>query len=430
MDPISDGLLLVLILFLLLGAGIWVGVALLLVGGLGLLMSGIPVGDVIVTQMWGSVTAWSLTPLPLFIWMGEILYRTDLASNLFRGLAPIFRRFPGRLMHVNIGAAALFASVCGSSTAMTAVLGRMSVSELGGLGYDKGRTLGTVAAAGGLGILLPPSIVMIVYGAAAEVSIIQLFIAGIIPGLMLAVMLSGYIVFDAFRNPHYYPASAWPADTSWRDFLGIVPIMLMIIGMIASIYTGFATATEAAAVGVVLALVIAAANRQLTFAAFIDSIRGSIRAHSMIVLILAGSSVLSTAMGFSGLPNHLAELVRSMNLSPGELLTILTVGFLVLGLFLDGLSIVLLTATIVLPMVKTAGIDPVWFGVYLVVMIEIGLLTPPVGFNLFVLSGTTNTPVGTVAKNVIPFLLVLLIFTLLISVFPDIVLHLPRQMSG
>lgn len=437
MSLFAEGLLLIAILFLVLSTGLWVGATLLIVGFVGLWLSGVPAGSVMVTQIWGSATAWALTPLPLFIWMGEVMLRADLASDLFRGLAPFFRRLPGRLVHVNIAAAALFAAVCGSSTATTAILGRMSLDELVKQGYGKGAVLSSIAASGTLGILIPPSIVMIVYGTQADVSIIQLFMAGIIPGIALAVLFAAFVGADAILRPDRYGAAGVAIDAantaaseevSLRSLLGVLPIVLMIVGMIGSIYAGLATATEAGAVGVVLAFALAASRGRLTTSMLIDSVTSSVRTNSMIVFILACAGTLNMAMGFSGLPDHLAEIVSGMDLSSYMLIVVLSAGLLVLGCFLDGLSVVVLTSAIVLPMVQAVGIDLVWFGVYLVIMIEIALITPPVGFNLFVLSGISGMSIFRIAASTTPYVLIMMAFVAIITLFPDLVLYLPRSL--
>lgn len=428
MAMLVDGLILIAILFVFLAAGLWVGGALLFVGVIGLWLAGAPAGDVIATQIWGSSTAWSLTPLPLFIWMGEIMLRADLAGDLFRGLAPLFRRVPGRLAHVNIASASLFSAVCGSSTATAAIMGRMSIGELTALGYDRRPVLASVAAAGTLGIMIPPSIAFIVYGAAADVSIIHLFLAGVIPGLALALMFSGYIVADSFMRPQLYGKGegGHVGVGPVASILGVLPIVAMILGMIAVIYSGVATATEVGAVGVVFSLGMAAWRGKLTGAMLAVSIRETVKTNSMIFFLLACAGTLSMAMGFSGLPNALAEMVRDMGLSAYALIFVLAIGLLVLGCFLDGLSITVLTSAVVLPMVQAVGIDLIWFGVFLVVLCEIGLITPPVGFNLFVVSSISGVDMMTIAKAVLPYVVIMLLFVVVLTVFPQIALFLPQ----
>lgn len=433
MAGLAEGALVLLGLLFLLAAGVWVGISLLVAGLVALTLVDAQAGRIMATQAWATITAWSLTPLPLFILMGEILFRTEIAASLFRGLAPIMRLLPGKLLHVNIAAATLFSAVCGSSTATTAIVGRMAHTELLGLRYNKDLVLGSVVTASTLGILIPPSIVLIVYGAAADVSVPRLFIAGVIPGFLLALLFSLYIMAYAVVRPvQEQEQVAEERVPSWtlKDTLGIVPVLALILGMVTSIYTGIATATEAGAVGVGLALLLAAAQGRLTRASFTESVLGAAKVNCMIFFILAGAAVLNISMGFNGFPRALAETVGALNLTREMLIVLLLVLFLILGCFLDGLSIVVLSTTILLPMVKAAGVDPLWFGIFLVVVIEISMVTPPIGFNLFVLSGITGDSIGRIARAAFPFFLIMLLFAALITVFPKIVTFLPTLMMG
>lgn len=431
MAGLAEGALVLLGLLFLLGAGVWVGISLLVAGLVALTLVDAPAGRVMATQVWGTITAWSLTPLPLFILMGEILFRTEIAASLFRGLAPIMRLLPGKLLHVNIAAATLFSAVCGSSTATTAIVGRMAHTELMGLGYNKDLVLGSVVTASTLGILIPPSIVLIVYGAAADVSVPRLFIAGVLPGFLLALLFSLYIMaYSAVRPVQEQVAEERVPSWTLKGTLGIVPVLALILGMVTSIYTGIATATEAGAVGVGLALLLAAAQGRLTRASFTESVLGAAKVNCMIFFILAGAAVLNISMGFNGFPRALAETVGALNLTREMLIMLLLVLFLILGCFLDGLSIVVLSTAILLPMVKAAGVDPLWFGIFLVVVIEISMVTPPIGFNLFVLNGVTGSSIGRIARAAFPFFLIMLLFAALITVFPKIVTFLPTLMMG
>jgi len=423
-----EGAFLLAGLLFLLAGGIWVGVALMIVGLVALVLVDASAGQVMATQVWSSTTSWSLTPLPLFILMGEILFRTDIAANLFRGLAPIFHRLPGKLLHVNVAASALFASVSGSSTATTAIVGRMAHTELRNLGYDRNLILGSVVTASTLGILIPPSVVLIVYGAAADVSVPRLFIAGIIPGFLLAFLFSLYIGVYSLLRPVQDVAKEQVKNWSFRETIGILPVLFLIVAMVLAMYTGLATATEAGAVGVGLALALAAAQGKLSRATFAASVLGAAKVNCMIFFILAGAAVLNISMGFNGFPRALAQAVDDMNL-PRELLILsLLFVFLLLGCFLDGLSIVVLSTSILLPMVKSVGVDPLWFGIFLVIVIEIGMVTPPIGFNLFVLSGVTGDSIGRIARAALPFFAIMLLFAMFITLFPETITFLPELM--
>ena len=433
MSDLAITALLIGALFLILGSGVWIGLTLTGVAWIGMqLFSSRPAGDAMAVTIWGSASSWTLTALPLFVWMGEILFRTRLSQDMFRGLAPWLQALPGRLLHVNVVGCAIFAAVSGSSAATCATIGKMSLPELKQRGYPDGIAIGSLAGAGTLGLLIPPSIIMIVYGVTAEVSISQLFIAGVIPGILLAGLFSGYLMVWAWRNPGLVP----PADArlsfaqKLRESRHLIPVVLLITAVLGSIYAGIATATEAAAVGVVGALAISAAQGSLTWQTFKDSLLGGTRLYCMIALILAGAAFLTLSMGYIGLPRHLAEWIASLGLSQWQLLLALMVFFIVLGCFLDGISIVVLTMGVILPTVQKAGIDLIWFGIFIVLVVEMAQITPPVGFNLFVLQGMTKREIGWIAAVTLPFFLLMMAAVALIYVFPQLVSFLPAQMRN
>ena len=431
-DLLVTGLL-IAALFLILGSGVWIGLALSGVAWVGMtLFSARPAGDAMAVTIWGSSSSWTLTALPLFIWMGEILFRTKLSNDMFRGLAPWVQALPGRLLHTNVVGCAIFAAVSGSSAATCATIGKMTLPELQRRGYPDDISIGSLAGAGTLGLLIPPSIIMIVYGVSADVSIAQLFIAGVLPGIMLAALFSGYLVVWALLNPDRVP----PADATLSfgqkvyESRHLIPVMLLIAAVLGSIYSGFATATEAAAVGVVGSLGLSAAQGSLDRKAFVASLMGGTRLYCMIALILAGASFLTLAMGYIGLPRHLAEWIATLGLSPFALIIALTIFYAILGCFLDGISMVVLTMGVILPTVQKAGIDLLWFGIFIVLVVEMAQITPPVGFNLFVLQGMTKREIGWIARVTLPFFFLMVVAVALIWVFPQIVTLLPAQMRG
>ena len=381
--------------------------------------------------VWGSSSSWTLTALPLFIWMGEILFRTRLSDDMFKGLAPWVQGLPGRLLHTNVIGCTIFAAVSGSSAATCATIGKMTLPELTRRGYPEHMVIGTLAGASTLGLLIPPSIIMIVYGVAAEVSISKLFIAGVLPGLMLAGLFSGYIMLWALRYPDQVPA-ADGQFTLWQKLAAsrsLIPVVSLIIAVLGSIYAGIATATEAAAVGVVGSLVISALQGSLNWASFRDALMGATRLYCMIALILAGAAFLTLAMGYIGLPRHLAEWIGSLGLNKAQLIFALTLFFIVLGCFLDGISMVVLTMGVLMPTVQAAGIDAIWFGIFIVLVVEMAQITPPVGFNLFVLQGMTGRQLTWIARVTLPMFGLMCVAVALIYVFPGIVTWLPQQMS-
>jgi len=380
--------------------------------------------------IWGSASSWTLTALPLFVWMGEILFRTRLSQDMFRGLAPWMQRLPGRLLHVNVAGCAIFAAVSGSSAATCATIGRMSLPELAKRGYPDGIAVGSLAGAGTLGLLIPPSIIMIVYGVAAEVSIAQLFIAGILPGLLLAGLFSGWIALWALSHPQLVPPADPPMSLGekLRESRHLIPVLLLIAAVLGSIYTGVATATEAAALGVLGSLVISGLQGTLTWKTFTQSLLGGTRLYCMIALILAGAAFLTLSMGYIGLPRHLAEWIGGLGLTQAQLLVALLLFYVLLGCFLDGISIVVLTMGVILPTIQKAGIDPLWFGIFVVLAVEMAQITPPVGFNLFVLQGMTKREIGWIARVTLPFFGLMVVAVTLIYLFPQIVTFLPAQM--
>ena len=420
-------------LFLLLALGVWVAPALLAVGIIGMeLFANAPAGPILATTSWASSASWTMTALPLFIWMGEILFRTKLSDDMFAGLAPWVERLPGRLLHVNVLGCGIFAAVSGSSAATAATIGRISLPELKARGYPEGISIGSLAGSGTLGLLIPPSIIMIVYGVAAQVSVARLFIAGVLPGLLLMALFSGYVMAWAMLNKDKIPAAGLVMRFADKVYATrrLIPVVLLIIGVIGSIYAGFATATEAAAIGVVGALMIAGFSGMLNRATMLDSLLGAVRTSTMIFFILLGAAYLTSAMSFTGLPAALANWIAAMHLPAWALLVALTVFFIILGCFLDGISIVLLTTSVILPAVQAAGIDMLWFGIYIVLVVEMAQVTPPVGFNLFVVQNLTGKDIFTVAKASFPFFLLMVVATVLITVFPEIVLSLPRAMTA
>ena len=431
-DPVVFSILLGLLLVFLAG-GLWVALSLLVVALAGLtFFSNAPTGLVMATTLWGNSHSWPLAALPLFILMGEILLRSRLSQDMFSGLAPWLGRTPGRLLHVNVLGCAIFAAVSGSSAATAATIGRMSVPELTKRGYPESLILGTLAGSATLGFLIPPSVILIVYGVATEQSIARLFIAGILPGLMLVVLFGGYVALRAWLNPGMIPAEE--GTPSLRDKLrasrNLLPVVALIGGVIGTIYTGVASPTDAAAIGVVFSLILAVASGTFSRRDFIEALLSATRTSAMIAFILMGASVLSVSMGFTGIPRNLAAWIGTFGLSPYALLAVLTVFFIVLGCFLDGISVVVLTTSIILPMVQAAGIDPMWFGIYLVLVVEMSQITPPVGFNLFVIQGLTGFDIMKIARAAFPFFGLLLLGVLLITLFPQIVTFLPDAMGN
>jgi len=420
------------LLLFLLGSGVWVALSMVAVSTIGMLLfTTRPVGDAMATTIWGTSSSWTLTALPLFVWMGEILFRTKLSENLFKGLSPWLSKLPGGLVHVNVVGCALFAAISGSSAATVATVGKMSIPELRKRKYPEKLLLGSLAGSGTLGLLIPPSIILIIYGVTIEDSIAKLFMAGIFPGIMIALMFMLYVIFWSILNKKLMP-KAIESFSFFEKIQGskqLLPVILLITSVIGSIYTGIATATEAASLGVVGALILSFFQGTLDKNTFNLSLLGATKTSCMIAFILAGSTFLSLAMGFTGLPRNLAIWIDGMNLSPYTLLFVLTIFYIILGMFLDGISAVVLTMAIIEPMIRQAGFDMIWFGIYLVIVVEMAQITPPVGFNLFVLQGMANKDMGFIARSAFPLFLLMILAVIIIIIFPEIALWLPNKMS-
>jgi tripartite ATP-independent transporter DctM subunit len=431
MDPVLISLVLLAALAILLVAGVWIGLSLLGVGWIAMVFfTGAPAGKLMATTVWGSSASWALTALPLFIWMGEILFRSRISEDMFKGLAPWMAPLPGRLMHCNVFGCGIFAAISGSSAATAATIGKITIPELKKRGYDERMSIGSLAGAGTLGLLIPPSIIMIVYGVAADVSIARLFVAGVLPGVMLMLLFSSYIAAWALLNPEKTP----PRDIvttlggKFRAARHLLPVVVLIAAVIGSIYTGVATPTEAAVLGVLGSLILSFAAGSLDLKTFQATVTGAMKTSCMIAFILTGAAFLTVAMGFTGIPRAMADWIGRQGFTPGYLVLVLTLLFIVLGCFLDGISMVVLTSAVILPSVRAAGIDLLWFGIFIVLVVEMAQITPPVGFNLFVLQGLTGKDMFYVARASLPFFFLMVAAVFVIWEFPEIVTYLPGRM--
>lgn len=436
MDTFFTAIATLLFLLAFLSFGFWVFASLGLVAFVALVflhgMSVDRVGIIAANIVYRYSSSWELSAIPMFIWMGELIFRTDISTRLFRGLAPLVDYVPGRLLHTNVMGCTLFASVSGSSPATTATVGRVTTSELKKRNYDESLSIGSLAGAGSLGLLIPPSIVIIVYGILAEQSISRLFAAGVLPGLMIAGLFSAYIMIRATLNPSLVPSDRPKSSLIIfiKALLDLLPLLLLMFIVLGSIYSGIATPSEAAAVGVIASIALAAVTRQFSIKLLIDSLFGALRTSTMVCVILIMAAFLSTAMGYLHIPANVAAGIAVLDLPPWGLLLVLSLFYLGLGFFLDGNSIVVMSLPIALPLAVQAGFDPIWFGIYLVLMVEMAMVTPPVGFNLFVLQGITGRPIGYVARAAFPFFILMLVGVLILAIFPQIALWLPTYLYG
>ena len=416
-------------LFFMLGSGVWVGASLLGCAVIGMeLFTSRPVGTSMAVTIWGAQSSWTLTALPMFIWMGEILFRTRLSEILFKGLTPWMARLPGGLLHVNVAGSAIFAAISGSSAATVATVGKMAIPELRKRDYPERMIVGTLSGAGTLGLLIPPSISLIIYGVTVNESIAKLFIAGILPGIVLALMFMSYVAIWGLIRGRDIELQSYAWRERFAALKDLVPVLALILGVIGSIYSGIATATEAAVLGVLGSLGLSWLQQSLTFETFRASLFGAVRTSAMIAFILAGSTFLSLAMGFTGIPRGLAEVIGGLELTPLALIALLTVFYIVLGCFLDGISSIVLTMAVIEPMVRAAGFDMIWFGVYLMVVVEMAQITPPIGFNLFVLQGMTGHDMGFISRASLPMFLIMCLAVVVLVWFPEIATFLPSAM--
>lgn len=434
MEMLLVGIGVIGLLFLVLALGNWVFAGLMVVAMFSLWVFGdfdpSRIGLIFSKILFRASNSWELSAIPLFIFMGELIFRSDISERLFRGLTPLTRYLPGGILHTNVLGCTLFAAVSGSSAATTATIGKITMRELADRQYDRNLSIGSLAGAGSLGLLIPPSIVMIVYGVQAEVSISQLFMAGVLPGLLIAALYISYVAIRCMLNPSLAPPGDTRSHNVWRAFLDLAPVLGLIIIVLGAIYSGIATPSEAAAVGCTATLLLLLWEGQLTWRMFLDALRGALISAVMVCSLLVGAALLSTAMGYLHLPSELAQWIANQGFSPLALLLALAVFYILLGLFLDGISITVMSLPITLPIIIQAGYDPLWFGVFLVIMVELGQITPPVGFNLFVLQGLTGESISRVAVAAAPFFVLMCIAAVMISVWPMIVLWLPTVLSG
>ncbi len=424
-------LVMVAVLVALLAIGFWVGLALLVTGIVGLAVMGAPnIGGLIAGTLFSSIDSWPLTALPLFLLMGEILFSSRVSEDLFRGLAPLVKRLPGQLLHINILGSGILAAIVGSSGVCCATVGRISLPELSRRHYDEQLSIGTLTGSGTLGLLIPPSIMMIVYGIATQTSVARLFLAGVVPGLVMIVLFMGYVVVWSLWHRDKAPRAEAADTTRLRDVARIIAPVTLIVFVIGSIYGGYATPTESAAIGVAGAVLLAAFQNALSWATLFESLMTAVRNSALILLIIAGAAVLSSALAYAQIPAAAAQLVADMHLDRIELLLALTILYVALGCFLEGVSMIVLTVSVVVPMVKTVGIDPVWFGIFVVVVVEIAQITPPIGFNLFILQAMTGRDIASITRASLPFLFLMLFSLVLFTAMPGLVLFLPHSMIG
>ncbi len=441
-DPLLLALILLLVMFFLLLSSLWIGASLMLTGLVGMLIyqHNLPpalsiydkIGNLLAGSFYDTLNSWSLAALPMFILMGEILYRSKVSSRLFNGLMPFLNRVPGKLLHINVVACSLFAAISGSSAATTATVGKITLHELKKRNYDKSLAIGSLAGSGTLGFLIPPSLIMIIYGVLANVSIGKLFIAGILPGLLLALSYSIYIMLRSSLNKDLVPGKL--EQYSFKQKLvaakELLPVLALIFVVLGSIYGGFATPTEAAALGVLGSVLLAALFRSLSLSVIKQALLSAIITTGMISFIIASAGFLAQVIAFLGIARALSQLVVTLELSPLSLILVVGLMYLVLGMILDGISIVVMTLPIVLPIITLAGYDPLWFGIFLVFMVEISQITPPVGFSLFVLQGISGESIGAILRASFPFFLIMILTIMIITFFPQIVFYLPHKMIG
>ena len=441
-DPLVLSVVLIGIMFFFLLSSVWIGAALMLTGiaGMFLFEHNLPpaislfqkAGDLLAGSMYDSMNSWSLAALPMFILMGEILYHSSISTRLLNGLMPWLAKVPGRLLHVNVAACSLFAAVSGSSAATTATVGKITLGELKSRGYSKKLAIGSLAGSGTLGFLIPPSLIMIIYGVLSDVSIGKLFIAGILPGLLLATSYSFYIMIVSTIDKTTVPQTQETFTNMDRlnSLKDLAPIFSLIFLVMGSIYGGFATPTEAAALGVVGAISLALFFKSFNWTIFKESLFNAVKTTVMISFIIIGAGFLSQVVGFLGIARAISEFIGGLGLSPYMLILVIGLMYIVLGMILDGISIVVMTLPIVLPIIVMAGFDPLWFGIFLVFMVELSQITPPVGFSLFVIQSISGEKISYILKATFPFFIIMILIVMVVTIFPEIATYLPTKMVG
>ncbi|WP_456479091.1 TRAP transporter large permease [Nautilia sp.] len=439
-DPLLLTAVLVVVMFFFLLAGVWIAVSLIVTGIVGMLVFKLnlppvisiwdKIGSLLASSMYDTLNSWSLAALPMFIFMGELLFRSDISTKLFNGLIPWFNKIPGKLLHINVAASSLFAAVSGSSAATTATVGKITLEELKKRGYDKKLAIGSLAGSGTLGFLIPPSLIMIIYGVLADVSIGKLFIGGILPGLLLASAYSAYIIIISKIRKNVTPKAE--KEYTWGDRIRavkeLIPVFLLVALVLGSIYAGFATPTEAAALGVLGSIILSVYFKTLSWDVFKTSMLNSVKTTVMISFIIAAAGFLSQVVEYLGIARAVSEWIASMHLSPYMLIFVIGIMYIILGMILDGISIVVMTLPIVLPIIIHAGFDPLWFGIFLVLMVELSQITPPVGFSLFVIQGISGEKIDYILKATFPFFVIMILIVVVLTLFPEIALYLPRTM--
>lgn len=441
-DPLVLSIVLIFIMFVFLLSSIWIGVSLILTGIVGMLIfeNNLPpvisifdkIGDLLASSMYDSLNSWSLAALPIFILMGEILYKSSISTRLLNGLTPWLNFIPGKLLHVNVAACSLFAAISGSSSATTATVGKITLDELKKRGYSKSLAIGSLAGSGTLGFLIPPSLIMIIYGVLSNVSIGKLFMAGILPGLLLATLYSVYIMIVSRIDKSVVPEEnvKYTMNDYIHSLKDLFPVFSLILVVLGSIYGGLATPTEAASLGVLGAVVLAVYFKSFTFDVMKNALLNTIKTSIMISFIIVGAGFLSQVVGFLGIARAISEFIGTLGLSPLMLILIIGVMYIILGMILDGISIVVMTLPIVLPIIVMAGFDPLWFGIFLVFMVELSQITPPVGFSLFVIQSISEEKIEYILKATLPFFLLMIVAVVLITFFPEIVQFLPKYMTA
>lgn len=423
-------------LFGTLAAGAWIGISLIATAiGLTWLFTDLPIARLFPQFAYNILTTPDLVALPLFILMGEFLFRTRLSQSLFSGLAPWAGLLPGRLLHVNIVGCSIFAAISGSSAATTQVVGRMTLKELLARGYSPDIAIGSLAGAGTLGFLIPPSTVMIMYGVLANESVLRLFTAGFIPGILLASVFGAFIMIRTTLKPDLVPESERalrhvPLGERFAALKELAPALFLILCVLGSMYGGLATPSEAAALGVLGAFIVSLSQGGMNLRQLRDVLLGAVQTCSVMGIIILGASILGNVTSTLGLPAAVAEVVTGWDLSPFILILALIALYLVLGTALEGFSMIATTLPVILPLVEAAGFDKVWFGIFMVLVVEMAQITPPVAFNFAVIQNITGRSTGYIARVTFPFLLIMIGFVILLTVFPQIVHFLPDLLLG
>lgn len=427
MDWLLLLILLLSILFALLVPGLWIAIALGATGMIGLMIAGrYNLFDTLAVINWSTGSDFILTAIPLFLFMGEVILVSGLSKRFYASIAKWLKPVPGGLLHSNIISSGLFSAISGSSVATAAAIGSVAIPEMKKYGYKREHIYGSIAAGGTLGILIPPSIVLILYGVIVDESITKLFMAAVLPGILLTMLFLLYTIGIMLRKKNRIVSGEIEEISIMESLKGVLPLFILILIVLGSLYSGKITPTESAGLGVFITIIIGFVFGNLSFKKIFEAAKNSIKTTSMLIFIMIGAQIFSFAVVTLGINREITSWLTSMELSPLLLLMIVCLIYIVLGFFMDGPAMMFLTLPLLFPVIEHAGFDPIWFGIVLVILVELGQITPPMGLNIFVIKSIDSTSkINEIVRGVLPYCIIMLLAVVLLTIFPQIALWLP-----